>query len=102
MVVEDAVRIYDVIVDHETLTTISMGRKGSGYRVRLSGPVDGRWYSSFGNIQGRLQHWAGFEVDRLEGAVSFRHEADAPPTELIDKLERLDDLVSQTNFVASR
>ena len=102
MAVEDAVRIYDVIVEHESLTTVSMGRKGSGYRVRLAGPLDGRWCASFGNIQARLQQWAGFELDRLEGAVSFRHEADAPPTELIDKLERLDDLVSQTNFVASR
>jgi hypothetical protein len=102
MIVEDAVRIYDVIVDHESLTTVSFGRKGVGYRVRLTGPLDGRWFVTFGSIQARGSESADFQLDRLEGSVSFPHEADAPPTEVIDKLERLDDLVSQTNFVASR
>jgi hypothetical protein len=101
MAVEDAVRIYDVIVEHASLTTVSIGRKGPGYRVRLLGPLDGRWFATFGNVQRRLAHWARFQLDRLEGAVCFPHEIDAPPTELIDKLEQLDDLVSQTNFVAS-
>jgi len=101
MAVEDAVRIYDVIVEHASLMTVPMGRKGSGYRVRLTGPLDGRWFASFGNVQARLPHWVHFQLDRLEGSISFPHAADAPPTELIDKLEQLDDLVSQVNFVAS-
>src|SRR5215831_335703 len=90
MAVEDAVRIYDVIVELESLMTVSMGRKGSGYRVRLSGPLDGRWFTSFGTVRARVPYWADFQLDRLEGSISFPHETDAPPTEVIDKLERLE------------
>ena len=102
MIIEDAVCVYDVAVDHESLKTVSLGRKGLGYKVGLLGAVDGRWTEGFAAARSQSQNFSRFQLDRPDRAVSFSLDSDAPPTETIDALQRLDDLVYQANVLASR
>jgi hypothetical protein len=102
MITEDAVRVYDVAVDHESLRTVSLGRKGLGYCVRLVGPVDGRWADGFAAARAQSRDFAPFAFDRPDRTVYFSRAPDAPPTEIIDALQRLDHLVSEANALASR
>jgi hypothetical protein len=102
MIIEDAVCVYDVVVDHESLRSVSLGRKGLGYKVGLLGSMDGRWTEGFAAARSQSQNFSRFQLDRPDRAVSFSLDSDAPPTETIDALQRLDDLVYQANVLASR
>jgi hypothetical protein len=102
MMIEDAVSVYDVVVDHESLRTISLGRKGLGYKVGLLGSTDGRWADGFAAARSQSGDFLRFQLDRPERIVSFSLDSDAPPTETIDALQKLDDLVYQANVRASR
>jgi hypothetical protein len=102
MIVEDAVRVYDVAVDHGSLKMISLGRRGLGYRVHLAGSIDGKWAEGFSVARSGSRDFACFELDRPDGAVSFPFAPDTPPTEIIGTLEKLDDLIYEANALASR
>jgi hypothetical protein len=102
MIIEDAVCAYDVAVDHESLKTVSLGRKGPGYKIGLLGGVDGRWTDGFAAARSQSRDFLRFQLDGPDRAVSFALDSDAPPTETIDALQKLDDLVYQANVLASR
>ena len=101
MLVEDAVRVYDVAVDHGSLKMVSLGRKGPGYRVGLTGFIDGRWAEGFMKARSESKELSCFELDRPGAAASFAFAPDAPPTEIIGNLEKLEELVYRSNALAS-
>jgi hypothetical protein len=102
MIIEDAVRVSDVAAYHQRLSNVSLPRHGVGYRVPLVGTIDGRWAEAFQAARGRSREFARFELDREKRTITFPREPDAPPTEIIDTLQRLDDLIYAANVIASR
>jgi len=102
MIIEDATRVSDVAAYHQGLSNVSLPRHGVGYRVPLVGMVDGRWADAFFAARARSREFARFELDREKRTITFPREPDAPPTEIIDTLQRLDDLIYAANVIASR
>ena len=71
-------------------------------RTRRHSHLGGVSPEGFAAARSQSQNFSRFQLDRPDRAVSFSLDSDAPPTETIDALQRLDDLVYQANVLASR
>jgi len=98
----DERRTTQVTVDHSTLTRESTGIDVA-YRVRLSGAVTLAWADTYRVLQSDSTTFRRLRLDTVTGTVSFSCRAVDGPTQVIDSLERLDDLIQRVNLrVAAR
>jgi len=94
-----AVDRVDVRVDHATLRIVEVGR-GTGYAVRLLGPIDEGWSLRFRNLKTHARIFSRFGLDASTGTVSFSRETTDTPADVIEALQALDTLVARANGVS--
>jgi hypothetical protein len=97
MGVLDERRTTQLTVDHSTLSREPTGTDVL-YRVRLSGPVAVGWADAYRLLQSDSTAFRRLRLDPASGIVSFSCRAVDGPTQVIDALERLDELVQRVNL----
>jgi hypothetical protein len=93
----DERRTTQLTVDHSTLSREPMGTDVL-YRVSLSGPVAVAWADAYRLLQSDSTAFRRLRLDPAAGIVSFLCRAVDGPTQVIDALERLDELVERVNL----
>lgn len=96
------VPVYDVEVDHSTLTLKNLARGGNGCSVQLAGSTDETWVETFQRERRESRALSRYEIDSSTGTVRFVREPGSDPADVMDALETLDTLVQRVNRLASR
>lgn len=95
-----AARDFEVVVDHATLRVIDLGARGTGYSVRLVGPIDEDWVRCFRSVQADALPFGRFVLNPQAWTVSFLRSAGDGPADVMAVLESLDSLIHRVNRFA--
>jgi hypothetical protein len=89
---------YDVKVERESITLADVMGPGSGYSVRLRGPVDANWLRCYKRLRVESPSFSRFTLEN--GCVLFACRTGDALTDVESILRILDALVRQTNELA--